>query len=348
MLRYLSLVALAAVLGLGAGCSKKKQINVYMYSEYVDPELIKAFESQTGHKVNIVTYENSEEMLAKLQRAGGASEFDVIVVSDVTVPRLVSLKLVQELDKSKLPGASGVDQQFQSPPFDEGSKYSMPYQWGTVGLIYNKQQVTADTISWDLIFDPAKQPGPFILMDSQRDMLGIALRYQGHSMNTRSADEIKSAAELIQKAKKGENCLGFESGAGGKNRVADGKAVAAIVYNGDALRAVAENDKLDYCVPKEGGILWVDVMMIPAQAPNSDMAHEFMNFMLDPKNNAKLSNFNRYATPVSASLPLIAKEDREDPRIYPPAEVVKTLEYLNDMGNDTRLYTDAWNSIVKQ
>lgn len=344
------MLSVMAVTCLLAGCSKKdtsKQVTVYMYSEYIDPEMLKEFEQQTGIKPRVDEYDNSEQMLAKLQQAGGVSQYDVIVVSDVTVPALVKEGLVQPIDRSRVPHAGNVDEKFRKPPFDPEGKYTLPYQWGTVGLMYNKGKAKSDDVSWAWIFDPARQPGAFVLMDSMRDMLGIALRYQGHSMNSRDPQEIKGAGDLILQAKKSNLSLGFEGGVGGKNRVVTGEAIAAMVYNGDALKAVAENPnaKLAFRLPKEGGIIWVDVMMIPAKSPNLDAAHKFINYILDAKAGAQLSNFNRYATPNAAAMPFIRDEDRTNAEMYPSDEMMKKLEYLEDVGKDTRLYDEVWTTV---
>lgn len=346
------IVLAMAVLGLlAAGCEKKgdgrPQVTVYMYSEYIDPAIPEEFEKATGIKARIDVYENSEEMLAKLQQGGGAGQYDVIVVSDAHVPALIKLGLVRPLDMAQIPNAKNVDRQFQNPPFDPEGRYSLPYQWGTVGLMYNKEKAGSRPVSWSLIFDPKQQIGKYVLMDSMRDMLGIALKYQGKSMNSRQAAEVRSAGDLVLAAKKSPNSLGFEGGVGGKNRVMAGEAAAAIVYNGDAIKAIAENPgaKVGFEVPGEGGIIWVDVMLIPSKAPNSEGAHRFINYILDPAVGAQLSNFNHYATPNAASMPQIKEEDRRNPGIYPGPEIMKKLEYLEDVGQDTKIYDEVWTSV---
>jgi len=132
---------------------------------------------------------------------------------------------------------------------------------------------------------------------------------------------------------------------GGKNKVADGTATLAVVYSGDALKACQENDQLAYGVPREGSIIWVDAMTIPVNAPNPDAAHQFINFILDAKVGARLSEFTCYATPNAASLPLLKQEDRENPAIYPPEETLKKLEYLEDLGDDSKLYDEIWTAV---
>lgn len=343
------LLPLLAAAALLTSCSEaekpKPQVTVYMYSEYIAPELVKQFEKQTGIAVRLDVYEATEEMMAKLQQAGGASQYDVVVVSDHAIPVLAKLKLLQPLDLAKVPNARNVAEQFKNPPYDPGSKFSLPYQWGTMGLMYRKDKVQAAEPSWTLLLDPAKQPAPFVLIDSMRDMMAVALRTLGASVNSRKPEDLKAASQVVLRAKRSAKCLGFEAGVGGKNKVADASAGLAIVYSGDAIKAIKEDGHLAYAIPKEGSILWVDAMTVPAQAPHPDAAHKFINFILDAEVGAKLSDFNCYASPNAASLGLIRKEDRDNPAIYPSADELKRLEFLEDLGPDTKLYDEVWTAI---
>jgi spermidine/putrescine transport system substrate-binding protein len=286
-------------------------------------------------------------MMAKLQQAGGVSQYDVVVVSDHAIPVLAKLGLLQPLDPKQIPNLKNISKTFISPPYDKENKFSVPYQWGTIGLMYRKDKIAKIDPTWGLFFDPAKQPGPFVLINSMRDMMAAALKYQGHSVNSRDKEELKAAGKLILQAKKSEKSLGFEGGVGGKNKVVAGDAVLAIVYNGDAIRAMDEDKdkKVDFVLPKEGTVIWVDAMTIPAKSSNPKAAHQFINFILDPKVGAVLSDFNRYATPNAASLPLVNKEDRKNPAIYPSEEMVKKMEYLEDIGKDSALYDEVWTAI---
>jgi len=325
--------------------AKADRVTVYMYSEYIDPNLPAQFEDLTGWAVRIDVYEATEEMMAKLQQAGGVSQYDVVVVSDHAIPVLAKLGLIQPLNHARLPNLKNLAPRFKSPSYDPNNQYSVPYQWGTVGLMYRRDKLPNLDPSWAVLLDPAKQPGPFLLIDSMRDMMAVALKYLGFSVNSRDVGELKRAGELILQAKKSPKALGFEGGVGGKNKVVAGEAALAVVYNGDAVRAMSEDRNVDFVLPKEGGVIWVDAMTIPAKAPNPIGAHKFIDFILDARVGAQLSNFNRYATPNTASMPLINKEDRQNPSIYPPDDMLKKLEYLQDVGADTRLYDEVWTAV---
>jgi len=342
----------AALLAALVGCSRPsseqgKVLNVYMWSEYIDPQIPEDFESQTGIKVRVDVYESTEDMMAKLQH-GGAGQYDMVVVSDHAVPVLAKLGLLEPLDMGRIPNAANVDPRFKSPGYDPDNKYSLPYQWGTVGLMYRKDRIPEFDPSWAVLFAPDKQAGPFVLIDSMRDMLGVALKYLGHSANSVSLEEIRRAGELVLAAKKSPQAVGFEGGVGGKNKVLSKAAALAIVYNGDALRAIEEDDQIAFVVPKEGSIVWVDAMVVTKGAANPGAAHQFINFILDPGIGGQLSNFNQYATPNLAAMPFIDEAARNDPAVYPPAEVFSKLEYLEDVGDATKLYDEIWTGVKSQ
>jgi spermidine/putrescine transport system substrate-binding protein len=331
---------LAAFLALAWG--QKGELRLFIWSEYIDPAILEAFTQRYGYKVRVDLYESNEEMIAKLQ-AGGVSQYDVIFPSDFYVPSIIQLKLVRPLDQAKIPNLKNLDDKFKNPPFDPGNRYSAAYQWGTTGLVYRKDRVPPPQ-SWAVLFKESK--APFILMDSPREMLGNVLKYLGYSVNTKNPKEVQQAGQVLLQAKKSRYFLGFEGGVGGKNRVVAGAATYAVVYNGDAVKAADENPgKVDFAIPKEGATLWVDSMMIPAKAPNPEAAHLFINFILDPKVGAQLSNFNRYATPNKAALPYINPADRKNPAIYPSPEAMKRLEFILDLGKDNRIYDEVWTAV---
>ena len=335
-------MAVFLVACLALGLAQKGELRLFIWSEYIDPAILQAFTQQYGYRVRMDLYESNEDMIAKLQ-AGGVSQYDIIVPSDFYVPSIIRLGLVQTLNHAKIPNLKNLDDKFRNPPFDPGNRYSAAYQWGTTGLIFRKDRVPKPA-SWAVLFKDPK--APFILMDSPREMLGNALRYLGYSVNTRNPKEVQAAGQLLLLVKRSRYFLGFEGGVGGKNRVVAGAATYAVVYNGDAVKAADENPgKVGFAIPQEGATLWVDSLMIPAKAPNPEAAHLFINFILDPKVGAQLSNFNRYATPNRAALPYIRPEDRRNPAIYPDAEVMKRSEFILDLGKDNRLYDEVWTAV---
>ncbi|MER3483815.1 MAG: polyamine ABC transporter substrate-binding protein [Meiothermus sp.] len=333
---------LVALLALSSLAFAQKEMRLFIWSEYMDPAIIKAFEQKYNLKVRIDLYESNEDMVAKLQ-AGGVSQYDVVVPSDYIIPSMVQLGLLQPLDQSKIPNLKNLDTKFKSPPYDPGNKYSAAYQWGSVGLMYRKDKVKTPD-SWSVIFDP-KGTGNYVLMDSVREMMGAVLKYQGQSVNAKDPKAVQAAGKLLLDAKKSPRALGFEGGVGAKNHLVAGQASYAVVYNGDAIKATGENKNVAFVVPKEGATLFLDNMAIPAKAPNVEAAHQFINFILDPKIGAQLSNYNRYATPNAAAKPYINKDDLKNPAIYPSAAIMNKLEFILDMGSDSRLYDEVWTAV---
>lgn len=324
----------------GGSAAGKSTVTVFMYSEYIDPALVQRFEKETGLKIVLDTYENTEEMMSKVSSAG--DQYDVVVVSDHAIPVMAARGIFRTLDLRKIPNAKNVSKRFARPPYDPDGKYSLPYQWGTMGLIYRKDKLPDFVPSWAAVLDPARQPGPVVLLDSMRDLMAAALFYKGFSPNTRSAAELKSAGELLRSART-KKMVGFYGSPDSVGKVLAGDAWVAVAYNGDAV-AKLDGDT-DFAVPREGTIIWVDAMTVPAKAPNPAGALKFMDFILRPDVGAQLSNFLDYATPNEASLPLIKPEVRNDGRVYPPDSQTAKMVMLEDAREATTLYDQVWTRV---
>lgn len=318
------------------------KLNLFIWSEYIDPQIVSAFEKAENCKVNIDLYEDAESMLAKVQ-GGGVSMYDVVVPPDHIVPAMTKLQLLAPLRHDRLPNLKNLDPQFANPPYDRGNQFTVPYQWGTVGVFVRPAKARPLPRSWAVFFDPAQQPGPFYLIDSVRDMLGAALKYKGYSLNSTDPAQLKEARDLVLSAKK--RCLGFEGSVGSKNKVLAKVAQAAIVYSGEGARGISDDRETLYFIPTEGSQIWVDNLAILAKAPHRDLAEKFLNYVLNAEVGARLSNFTQYATPNKAALEFIRPEDLKNPTIYPPADVRAKLEFLEDLGAKTRLYDEIWTQI---
>lgn len=332
------------------GFAEDKELRIFIWSEYMDEKKFSAdFKAATGIKVKIDVYENNEEMIAKLQ-AGGINQYDIVVPSDFVLPSLISQKLIQPLDHSKLPNLGNLSDRFRHVPYDPGNKYTVGWQWGTVGLMYRKDKVSPEAAkSWAVMFDQKHQPGAFWFMDSVRDMMSISLLYLGYDANSTNPQELKKAADLLTATKKSKKCNGFKPGVGGKNDVSAGRAAMAIVYNGDAMRDISLDPKnLGFVIPKEGSTLFLDLMAIPAKAPHPEAAHKWINWILDPKRGAMLSNYNRYATPNQASIPFIIPKDLKNDAIYPSVASMKILHSTKDLGKSLRVLDEAWTRVKSE
>lgn len=338
-----TLVLLALALTLSSplrGADGK--LNVFIWSEYLDPEVVKEFEQQFACKVTVDVYEDAESMLAKLQ-GGGTALYDLVVPPDHLVPTMVKLNLLAPMRPANLPNLKNLEAKFASPPYDRGNRFSVAYQWGTVGILLRPAAGRPVAESWGLVFDARQQPGKFVLIDSVRDCLGAALKFQGHSFNSTEPAHLKAARDLVIETKR--RVTGFDGSVGAKNKVVAKTVSAAIVYSGEAARAMTDDPALRYIIPREGSQIWVDNLCIPAKAPHRDLAEKFINYVLEARVGARLSNFLQYATPNAAAKPFIKPEDLKNPAIYPPPDVMAKLEFLEDLGAKTRLYDEAWTQV---
>ncbi len=322
--------------------AESNKLNLFIWSEYIDPQIVKQFEKEFGCKVTLDVYEDAESMLAKIQ-GGGVSLYDVVVPPDHIVPAMVKLKLLAPLRHENIPNLKNLDEKFAGPPYDRANQYTVAYQWGTVGVYLRKANAQTVEPTWGVFFDKQHQPGSFVLIDSVRDLLGAALKYKGHSLNSTDPAQLKEARDLILDAKR--RCVGFDGSVGAKNKVLAKTARAAIVYSGEAVRGTADDADTIYFIPREGSQIWLDNLAVPAKAPHRDLAEKFINFILDAKVGAQLSNFTQFATPNHAARPFIKPEGLNNPAIYPPPEVMAKLEFLEDLGASTRLYDEIWTQI---
>ncbi|MEW6367616.1 MAG: spermidine/putrescine ABC transporter substrate-binding protein [Acidobacteriota bacterium] len=341
MSKRLAVIAVSLLLASSAWAQKNK-LNLYIWSEYIDPEIVTNFEKQYDCKVTVDLYEDNESMVAKLQ-GGGTSLYDVVVPSDYIIPSMISQNLLAPLRHENIPNMKNINPTFTSREYDPGNKFTVPYQWGTVGIYVRMEKGKPIDETWGLLFDAKKQIGTFLMIDDLRACIGAALRYKGYSLNTVDRAQLKEALDVLVDAKK--RSLGFEGGVGGKNKVLARVCKAAMVYNGDAVRGMGEDEETYFFVPREGTEIWMDNMVVPAKAPHRDMAEKFVNYILDAKVGAQLSNFNQYATPNAAAEQYINPDDKKNPAIYPTSEAMKNLEFVKDLGSNLRLYDELWTQI---
>jgi spermidine/putrescine transport system substrate-binding protein/spermidine/putrescine transport system permease protein len=349
--RLLGLAACAlAVATLLAGCAGKEptpggargveggELNIYIWSEYLPQEVIDAFSKRTGVKVRFDLYDSNEAMLEKLQ--SGVADYDFIVPSDYMVRILIAERLIQPIDKSKLP-MGNLDPRFLDKEFDPGNRYSVPYLWGTTGLGYDKQKVGA-VDSWEAVFDP-RHKGRILMLDDVREVFGVALRTMGKSINERDPAVLAQAAEKLKRQK--ALVATYNSG-DFANILAAGDVDLAQGFNGQLAEvAQAHPERLAFVVPKEGGTLWMDNVCIPTKARHVRNALAFLAYVMEPEVNAKIVNGVHYA---SANLParkLIEPQILRDPAIFPDDATLARCELLEDLGDTTTLLDQYWTEI---
>lgn len=325
-------------------------LNLFTWSDYIDPALVKSFEAQCKCKVVETDYESNAELEAKL-RAGGDSQYDLVVPSSYVVPALAEEGLIQPIDHSKLSNFGNLIQRFQNPDYDPGDKYSIPYQWGTTGIVYDPAKIKNPPQSWSLLFDPKVNPSfPFVVPKGEgRDQIGAACAYLGYGFNCSEKSQWIAAAKLILQTKKRANFAGFVDETPARDQMKSGLIAVAMAFNGDIGSCYADGSckTLKYFVPKEGSEIWVDTMAITAQAKQPALALEFINFLLDAKNGAQLSNFNQYGSPNEASKPML-EDILQTPMFNPPADEMAHLYFLAPLtGPKLKLFNDIWTTVLK-
>lgn len=318
-----------------------KTLNLYNWTTYIDPEVIKQFEQKFGAKIKYDTFESNESLYAKIK--AGNPGYDIIVPSDYMVKIMVADKLVENLNLANIPNRKNLSLRFQNLTYDPNNQHSIPYQWGTQGIGYNIKATGGEIDSWAAMFDP-KYKRRVAFQDDMRATLGVTLIYKGFSLNSTSKDEINQAKEALIADR--DNILAFHPDTG-QDLLAQGQVDLVAEYSGDIFQLMEKNPDIRYVIPKEGTVFWTDNLVIPKGAPNKELAEQFINFILEPAIGAKNSNFIKYASPNQAALDkgLIDQTILKNPSIYPNPEVFTKLKPLEDVGEATKLYDEAWTEI---
>jgi spermidine/putrescine transport system substrate-binding protein len=346
----LAVAALAVAISADAA---KDQLHLYNWNNYIAPETISRFEQSCTCEVVQTYYSDNEELLAKL--AAGARGYDVLVPTSNAVDALIRGKQLLPLDKSKLPNLANIDPQYLDTPFDPGNKYSVPYAMSTTILGYNDvkmKELGLPTDTWAVIFDPkylAKVKGRVTVLDSANELFAAALKYLGYSANDVDPRHWDEAAAVIRKAK--PYWAAFNASSYIKELTV-GNIWLVHGYSNDIFQANldAQAAKRPFRIlqgmPKEGAVLAVDNMVLQAAAPRPDLGLKFMNFMLEGKNSAELTNLIGSGNPNTAALAFINPEIRKNPAIFPPQEVRAKLEQLKDLTTaQRRLRNKLWTEI---
>ncbi|ALC83041.1 MULTISPECIES: ABC transporter substrate-binding protein [Bacillus] len=330
-----SAVLLFAIARLNAsqGFSGGNTLTIYNWGDYIDTELIDRFEKETGIKVIYETFDSNEAMMTKIQQGG--TTYDIAVPSEYMIDKMRQEDLLIPLDHSKLPNLKNIDERFMNLPFDPGNQYSIPYFWGTVGIVYNPSMLNGTKITtWNDLWDSDLR-NEILLIDGAREVIGMGLNSLGYSLNDTNKDHLEKAKEKLDTLTPNVKAI-----VGDENRMLleNKEAAIGLVWSGVASEIMAENEDLEYVVPKEGSNLWFDNMVIPKTAKNVDAAHQFINFMLDPKVAAQNTEYVSYSTPNKEALKYMPEEMVADERFYPPPELTEKLEVYENLGRKNLAY----------
>ena len=321
----------------------EEQVIVYNWGEYIDPDVIPMFEEETGISVIYEEFETNEIMYPKIK--SGAIAYDVVCPSDYMIERMVREDLLAEINWDNVPNIKNIDPTYmdQSKSFDPDNAYSVPYCFGTVGILYNKTMVDEPIDSWNVLWDH-KYTDNILMQDSVRDAFAVALKRKGYSLNSTDVNELEEAtADLIEQKPLVQAYVIDQV----RDKMIGNEAAIGVIYSGEAIYTQWENENLEYVIPKEGSNVWIDSWVIPKNAQNKENGEKFINFLCRP--DIALMNFEyiTYSTPNKEARALIEDEELRNSTIaFPTADMLKDCETFRFLGNDAdAFYNELWNKV---
>lgn len=319
-----------------------QELSVYNWSTYIADDTIPNFKDLCGVEVIYDVYESNEAMLTRIRE--GNPGYDIIVPTDYMIAIMIDEGLLEPLDLSQIPNFANIGEQFKDAPFDPGNQYSIPYQWGTVGIGYNVNAVDEAITSWEQLFD---HDGPVAWLEDPRAIIAIGLVMLGYDPNSSDEDEIFEATEYLIDNSSNVVAIAADDG---QVLLESGDVDMTIEYSGDIFQIIdeCECEDYDYVIPEEGSIIWIDNLAIPIDAPNPELAHVFIDYILDAQVGADVSNYIAYASPNQASIDagLIDEDYLSNPAIYPDQEISQRLFFIEENIDTELAYLDAWDEIV--
>ncbi len=336
--RYIFLGFLFLIIFLNSCGDQKNQLNIFTWSGYVSEEIRSEFEKEFDVNVVVDTYGSNEDLLAKI--SAGATGYDIIMPSDYMVSKMVKENLLAELNHDNIPNFKNISPLFTNKYFDPENRYSVPYTFGTAGIAYDSSVISPAPDSWTVLWDE-KYKNQFSMLDDQRETLGVALKILGYSFNTTDPEELKQAKEKLIEQKPLVKQYKSEA----EEILIAGDVVMAHCWSGDAFRSAEKRSFIRYVIPKEGSSQFIDNVCIPKSAPHKDLAEKFINYLLRPEVNAKISAFTMYATCVPAAKEHLPENLLKHKFIYPSEEILESLEWIKDPGDFTQQYSRTWEEI---
>lgn len=319
----------------------ERMLNVYNWAEYLPVDVIKAFEKEYDVTVNYSTFENNEAMYTKLKLLDSKG-YDVAFASTYIIAKMGREGMLAEIDKAQLSHLKDVTPSLLNQSFDPNNQYSVPYVWGVTGIAYNGDYYQAsDVQSWsDLWNDEFRQQ--VMLLDDVRDVFGMALKSLGYSINSTNENEIKQAYQRLRELK--PNVVVYNSDAPQVPFVT-GEVTAGMQWNGNAYLGREELPELGFVYPQEGAILWMDNFVIPKGSAHKELAHQFINFILRPENQAEIVKTLGYQAPSKAAKQHLPVDMQNDPLIFPDDALISNGEFTNDIGTFAEVYQKYWQKL---
>ncbi|MDC0611981.1 spermidine/putrescine ABC transporter substrate-binding protein [Vibrio sp.] len=335
------LLSTVAILTSSATYAAKETLNVYAWGGYLPEESLKAFEKQENVVINYTSFENNESMYTKLKLLNGTG-YDVVFASAYFIEKMAREGLLAKIDHEKIPNMESTFPSLLGQAHDPKNDYSLPYIWGVTGISYNESLVDEPVTSWKQLWEP-KYKQQLMLIDDIRDVFGMALKMNGHSINTKNPVEIKEAYETLEKLS--PNVLVYNSDAPQMPYVA-GEVIAGMQWNGNAYQGQKDMPELKFVMPSEGAVLWMDNFTIPSGSEHKELAHKFINFMYAPEQQADIVKTLGYASATEKGKELLPADLRDNKTIYPDQADIAKGEFINDVGKDAlAIYEQYWQKL---
>lgn len=318
-----------------SGCSgdDRVQLNVYNWGDYIDKTVLDDFEQEYNIAVNYEEFATNEDMYIKLKQGG--TNYDVAIPSDYMIEKMIKEDMLEKIDFNNITNYKEIDKKFKDLVFDPKNEYSVPYLWGTVGIVYNSEVIKEDIDSWDVLWDE-KYKGQILMLDSSRDSIGIALKKLGYSFNSKNKDQLEKAKQELIKQRPLVLAYVIDEG---KDKMLSGEASIGVFWSGDAMVLADENPNLKYVVPKEGSNLWFDSMIIPKGSKHKKEAELFINYMTGKDIAKKTADYIMYYTPNTETEKMLDV-------VYPTFEELKDCEIFRDPGDFVEQYDRIWTEVL--
>lgn len=354
MKKKVTSVILTAVLTLSmilTGCGSKEtsanadagELNLFIWTEYVPDSVIEKFTEETGIKVNVSTFSSNEDMLAKV-KSEAAGAYDIVQPSDYMVSQMIAQDMLAELDQDALTNLSNIGEEYLDPVYDPGNVYSVPYQGGVAAIAVNTDKVDIEITSYDDLFDPALS-NSIVVLDDFRAVIGMTARSMGYSMNETDPEKLAQIREKLLTIKPNVKLYDSDSP---KSALISGDCCAGMIWNAEVALSMAENSSIEVVFPEEGPYVFMDNWCITRESPNYENAMKFINFMMDPEVVQMVLEEFPYLNPNKTAVEAMGEEYSGNPAKNPPAEVIASGEYVENLDVDTlAIYDEMWTELKK-
>lgn len=320
-----------------------KTLHIYTWADYIDNELTDRFTEETGIKAVVDVFDSNETMLAKLQ-AGGGGTYSVLYPSDYMVAQMIEMGLLISLDKAQIKGTENLLDKWQDPVYDPGNAHSIPYSWGTTGLLFNRELVSGTPDNWDYLWqNKEKLSRRITLLDDVRETMGAVLKSLDYSYNSTNPKQLEAAYKRLAELK--PHIASFKS-FGFEEQLLGGDLSMVMSYSVDAIGATLADDRMEYVIPASGSSVWTDTMVIPTSAPNVEAAYAWINFVLQPEVSKDAVERLSFATPNGAAYDQLSDTLKKNKNLFPAESILAKCEGIAPIGDAINLYDQYWTKIT--